>query len=271
MKDHDNRYPPIHIFTRSRDELVRVSMLIAACIPPEAFHRENGVPIIQLYGDGTTGKSMVIEAIMKTILNEYDPNEMNLPTSKREMFIEKEPCYSFKHYCMASGTLKGRKLFLGFERFLYEREKILHGFEKAAKKESILSLAQGIYKTLRGKANLNFADMFQTAVMGSKANGAIFKCRAMSASYEWLDSTTPVRKDRTYPHYLSSIGVDGTSVNLPDMPWFRAVTVSIDKADSPHAQEFYENFKRLMTPYLEAQAAPAKDVTKTAQHKPKMG
>lgn len=253
MKDHDNRYPPIHIFTRSRDELVRVSMLIAACIPPEAFQRENGVPIIQLHGDGDGGKSLVIEAMMKTILKEYDPNEMMLPDAKREMFLEKQPCESFERVCMTSGSYGDRYVHMGFERFLMGREKVLYGFEGAAQKESLKNMPREIQKMLRGEANAHFGDVLKTSINGAKANGVIFKCRAAKPFYKGLESSKPDKKGRTYPYYFISIGVDSTSVNLPDNPWFRAVTVSIDKAESPHAKEFYENFKRLMTPYLEAQ------------------
>lgn len=256
MAEKRKAYLPITVKTDSREELVRLSMLIAACIPPEAFHRENGIPIIQIYGDGAVGKSMVIEAMMKTILERYDPHDMLIEGASEQMFIEKRPSHALNHYCMASGPAGCRQIFLGFERYLYTRNEVLKGFETAAKKKSRGSLLpRFLLASMMGHAQGRLGDILQLSFYGSKTSGAIFKSKAVPGSKDNLPSYGRIKKKHTQPYFFISIGVNDKSSYISENWWKREINVTIDKTDSPHAQQFYENFKRLMVPYLEAQRA----------------
>ncbi|MCB9991112.1 MAG: hypothetical protein H6867_07000 [Rhodospirillales bacterium] len=116
---NDNGNWSLSLQTHTREALIDLSQALAHAFDPRFFIDDSNLPIIAVSGSGEGGKSMVIEAMMKAILDEYDPRDMKRPDSKREMFIESKPCDAIDRYCQAIGHVKGVPIMCGFDRITH--------------------------------------------------------------------------------------------------------------------------------------------------------
>ncbi len=76
-------------------------------------------------------KSMIIEAMMKTLLDETDPYDMLAPNAPRHMFIESRPSEALKEYCYAAGNHEGVPVLFGFDRQHYHKNDFIEEFRGA--------------------------------------------------------------------------------------------------------------------------------------------
>ncbi len=119
--------------TRSRRELIHLSAYLARAFKFDFLHDVGDPPIIMVPGWNGHGKSMIVEAMMKTLLDQTDPLDMLKPGASKALFIEDEPVQAMRHYCYAAGTCDGVPVLHGFDR-VSERHKpaLLAAFGKAA-------------------------------------------------------------------------------------------------------------------------------------------
>ncbi len=99
---------------------------------------------------------MVIEAMMKTLLDEYNPEDMKRADSPRNMFLEAYPDHARYKYCQAVGHFKGEPVMFGFDRVTdkYKADKkykktanrwLVHAFHKAAKSHGLFDPVGAIF------------------------------------------------------------------------------------------------------------------------------
>ncbi len=123
----------ITVKTCTRGELIRLAIFLAKAFPAAALHDVNDPPIVVLNDFASSGKSMFIEAMMKTLLDQTDPRDMLKPKAPRRMFIEKNPMQALNSYCFATGTHEGVSVLYGFDRINYWHKKNLQRqFKEAA-------------------------------------------------------------------------------------------------------------------------------------------
>jgi hypothetical protein len=125
------------IETKSRDALIDLSRVLASAFENSLFHDPKNIPYVLISGTMDGGKSMIIEAMMKELLDEYDAGEMKKPDAPKQMFIEKQPCDALYHYCQAVGHTMNRKVMYGFDRVTHTygadaQESLVQTFKKAA-------------------------------------------------------------------------------------------------------------------------------------------
>jgi len=121
MNQPANNHNPwiLNVETHSRDQLIDISRVIANGLDAAFLQDPENIPHIQITSKGSTfggGKCLIVEAMMKTLLDHHDPDDMKRPDAKREMFIEKEPAYATRHYCQAVGQTNGVPVIYGFDR-----------------------------------------------------------------------------------------------------------------------------------------------------------
>ena len=118
----------IKFATKTRDELIDLSRALAHLFETRFLTNPKDIPHIAISGGMGGGKSMVIEAIMKELLDEYDAADMKERYARREMFIEQEPCHALSVYCQAIGNTMNQPVMYGFDRITS-----IHSLEKASK------------------------------------------------------------------------------------------------------------------------------------------
>lgn len=134
---NDNFYWTLDVKTHTRDQLIDLSSFLAKAMKPDFFHNPNKIPYIIVPGDGGGGKCMVVEAMMKTLLDQYDPEDMKRPGAPTEMFIEREPMDAWHRYCSAFGSTDGIPVMYGFDRCTYGwgdgfQKRLIESFQEAA-------------------------------------------------------------------------------------------------------------------------------------------
>ncbi len=87
---------------------------------------------------------MVVEAMMKTLLDQTDPLKMLKWYTGREMFIEKRPIQARYEYCYAAGTHRDTPILCGFDRVSPEQKSALTDTFKTAAAEVTPAPAGGI-------------------------------------------------------------------------------------------------------------------------------
>ncbi|MDB5490779.1 MAG: hypothetical protein JWO78_628, partial [Micavibrio sp.] len=132
----------LNVETHSREELIELSRAIAHSLPHRFLQNPENIPYILVPGSGGGGKSMIVEAMMKTLLDECDPDDMKLTNAKNEMFIERHPCQALYKYCQAVGHTNGASVLYGFDRKTSPfspdaKNQLLHAFKKAARKHGV--------------------------------------------------------------------------------------------------------------------------------------
>jgi hypothetical protein len=134
-KENDSGQWSLKVKTKTRAELINLSAYLGKSIKSNFMQNMNDIPIIVVPGDGGGGKCMVVEAMMKAILDQTDPDDMLKPDAPKEMFIEKEPMEACNRYCYAAGTHDGVPVMLGFDRChdWYKNELVAAFNEEAAK------------------------------------------------------------------------------------------------------------------------------------------
>ncbi len=137
----------IKIKTKTRDELIDLSRALAHLFDRGLFSDRRDIPHIIVTGTMSGGKSMIIEAMMKELLDEHNAADMKKPFAPKHMFIEKEPCEALYHYCQAIGKTMNQPVLFGFDRitnlsFTNSAGKtLLKNFRQAAKEHK--TAAQG--------------------------------------------------------------------------------------------------------------------------------
>ncbi len=114
----------LEIKTRSRAELIQLSIFLAEALNPDFLHDMADPPIVMVPGRAA-GKSMIVEAMMKTLLDKTDPLDMLKPGAPNRMFIEDYPMQALKKYCYAAGTQNGVPVLYGFDRISPRRKSSL--------------------------------------------------------------------------------------------------------------------------------------------------
>lgn len=142
MAANNNTNWALKIETESRDQLIDVSSFIINAFETEFFYNPNAIPYILIPTSNSAGKSMIIEAVMKTLLDEYDPEDMKKSNAPKEMFIESEPGYASSYYCQAIGHTKGVPVIYGFDRVTWRYDidaqyGIVGSFQRASDKHKI--------------------------------------------------------------------------------------------------------------------------------------
>ncbi len=106
----------LQVKTDSREQIVRLGIFLAKAFNPAFLHNVEDPPIVVVNGTGGGGKSMIIEAMMKTLLDQTDPLDMLAPDARKEMFIEQYGAEALSSYCYAAGTQDGIPVLYGFDR-----------------------------------------------------------------------------------------------------------------------------------------------------------
>ncbi len=223
----------IYFDLRSRAEIIRLSMLIGAAIPKDILHDPENTALVCVYGSYSGGKSMVVEAIMKTLLEQYDPNKMLRPKAKKQLFIEKSHSSALTDYCMATGTVEKKNVFMGFDRCsLHYNEDMLGAFRAAALKGS--TEKRHFFESLRSLFNSNRADI--TGQGQVDPSGLVF-----TSSYRVIGpcSDKPCRNLKSF-----------IAIQIVDdyAPWHKTISVHLTDANNSHAQKFMKDFDKLTTP-----------------------
>tara|TARA_R110002126_G_scaffold13118_7_gene57182 strand:- start:77189 stop:78529 length:1341 start_codon:yes stop_codon:yes gene_type:complete len=130
------------IETNSREALIDLSRVLASAFEKPLFNDPQNIPLILISGTMNGGKSMIIEAMMKELLDEYDAADMKKPTAPKQMFIERKACDALWNYCQAVGHTMNKKVMYGFDRVtstLYEnaQQSLIQSFKKAASDNKI--------------------------------------------------------------------------------------------------------------------------------------
>ncbi len=155
----------LEVETKSREDLILLASFIARAFRSKFFYDVENPAIIQVDGWGNSGKSMVVEAMMKTLLDQTDPLDMLAPDAPRTMFIEKTPSQAINYYCYAAGTHNGVSVLYSFDR------KTSNSFDsdRSLKEELIAEFKQAAAE-----------------VKPAPAGGAIFGSRSRPKSGQWL-------------------------------------------------------------------------------------
>ncbi|GEM_PF-6075908 len=101
---------------RGREQLIQLSAMIAACIPKELLLDQDKIPMITIGGTSGGGKSMIAEAMMRTLMDGKDSTDMLKKFAPKKLFVEAGSGTSCWVYCKAHGEVDGRKIALGFDR-----------------------------------------------------------------------------------------------------------------------------------------------------------
>ena len=83
---------------------------MARAFRPELFHDPDNIPYVLIPGDPGGGKCMIIEAMMRELLDDYDPNDMKAPDAPKSMFIEDYAAHATYHYCKADLAPQSRSI-----------------------------------------------------------------------------------------------------------------------------------------------------------------
>ncbi len=121
----------LQVHTRSREELIHLAIFLAKTFKSEFFYDAGNPPIIEVPGWASAGKSMVVEAMMKTLLDQTDPLDMLKPDAPKTMFIEKRPMEARKDYTYAAGTHEGVSVLYSFDRLNQLQYELRDEFSRA--------------------------------------------------------------------------------------------------------------------------------------------
>ncbi len=124
----------LKVETHTREQLIRLGVYLARAFSSDFFYEAEDPPLIRVNGGGAAGKCMLIEAMMKTLLDQTDPRDMLKPDAPNTMFIEKEPTQALYHYCYAAGTHDGVSVLYAFDRRNVSRSEMAMEFDKAVAK-----------------------------------------------------------------------------------------------------------------------------------------
>ncbi len=106
----------LEVPTNSRAELIGLSIFLARALPSDFLHDIRNPMTIQLSGTYKSGKSMIVEAMMKTMLDNADAHGMLKPDAPKEMFLEQFPAQASLNYVYATGTHNGTPVLYAFDR-----------------------------------------------------------------------------------------------------------------------------------------------------------
>ena len=206
---NDNGCWTLKVKTYSRDRLIDLSRVIANSLDTNLLQDPDNIPHIQITGAMAGGKSLMVEAMMKTLLDHHDPDDMKQPDAKREMFIEESPGFATRQYCQAIGRTQGVPVMYGFDRITTIRDSTdlsSHGTEKQLVK--IFQNAAAKYQTQ--PVGAIFVSTGMTSPLGEPwiviemAVGPLHSCDEGSA-FAW-DRSLKIRvldeRLKSSPHFL---------------------------------------------------------------------
>ncbi len=156
---NDNKPWELTVETKTREDLIRLSVFLAGALPPDIQRSRWNPPIIVIDGTGAGGKSMIIEAMMKTLLDQADPLDMLKPGAADTMFIEAGPAEAISVYCYAAGSHEGAPVLYGFDRRSWHKMSLVKTFRKALAEVKPRPVGGAVFcsgSTLDDKAWLSF-------------------------------------------------------------------------------------------------------------------
>lgn len=174
-------YRRFHFKAEDRTQRVLLASELARIIPPAFFTNPDTVGLVNVYNGYE--KSMFIEAMMKTILDQKTPYNMLRPWSKHAMYLEKKECDALGRYLITSGTAHNHSVYMAFDRFSGFRDyEYIENFQQAALEEALKNRIPRITRAAR--FNFNKASIEQTIDSAKRPSGLIFH----SSDFENLES-----------------------------------------------------------------------------------
>ncbi len=126
----DNNIWRLNLQTQTRTELIQLSVFLAKAFPGAVLHNRRDPPVIALPGSTGGGKSMIVEAMMKALLDQTDPLDMLKPEAPRTIFIETYPTEALDSYCYAAGSHEGVPVLCGFDRINWNKKTLMTEFKR---------------------------------------------------------------------------------------------------------------------------------------------
>lgn len=149
---NDNNRLVVKLNTTSREQLIDVSCVIANAFDRDFLYDPKDIPYVLIIGSGDGGKSMMVEAMMKTFLDGYNPEDMKHPDAPRKMFIENYSAEATDRYCQVIGSVNDVPVMLGFDRItgrFYDdaQNQLIRTFRKAAKSKGLKNPSGAIFSS----------------------------------------------------------------------------------------------------------------------------
>jgi hypothetical protein len=106
----------LHFTTYTREEALRVADFIARAIEPRFFHDPDNIPLIVVTGGFNHGKSMICEAMSRSILDDEGIEAMIKEGQKFHHYLETAPSSALSNYCYQFGMIAGKPGLVTFDR-----------------------------------------------------------------------------------------------------------------------------------------------------------
>lgn len=105
------------VHTETRNDLIKLGMVMANSLPHKIFLKKDIPIIVVTQGQGQCkGKSLLVEAMMKNALDEFNPRSMMAKHAPQEFFLEEYPGQALRQYLGIKGHMHGKPVFLSFDR-----------------------------------------------------------------------------------------------------------------------------------------------------------
>jgi hypothetical protein len=114
----NNKTLTAKIVTNTREELIALSAFLARAITPQ-IKAQNTAQIISINAGESEGKSLIIEAMMRSLIDGQDYRDMIKEGETNKMFLEKRPEEATDKYLSKKCKVEGYRATLAFDRITH--------------------------------------------------------------------------------------------------------------------------------------------------------